>query len=316
MVHSFRPDARSMSRAGIGLVLLLLLVLPAILPGQARAQQAFTPTATIKIPFLLRPQATLVAPPIVITKSVPTFIAREVGVRNLKSTQLSGETTRTTADLAFSDQFTATINVQSPSSMFIGESRVITLEVIPEFLAQASMVRADLLALKFESLDDGQPEKTVLVNTPVRWNWNIAPREAGEQEFFLALSYINNEGSRVHWQNIVLQVTVSQAVTPTNTWTATLIVTQPGTSIGTSTLAPADTPTPTLTPTVTDAPEATPIHSLTPTRTFGEKFSDDVTENPATYLGLLVTLVLGLLGVYFQYIRKSNKESGDKKKQG
>ena len=45
-----------------------------------------------------------------------------------------------------------------------------------------------------------------------------------------------------------------------------------------------------------------------------EKVSNDVAENPATYLGMLVTLVLGLLGVYFQYVRKSNKESSGKGK--
>jgi hypothetical protein len=314
MVHSFRPDARLMSRAGIGLVLLGLLVLPAILPGQARAQQAFTPTATIKIPFLSRPQATLVAPLIIITESVPTFVVTDVGVSNLRSVQLTEQTTRTTAAIAFEEQFTATVNVQSPSSMLLGESRVITLEIIPEYLAQAAMVRAELQALKFDSADDGYPEKTVIVNTPVRWNWNIAPKEAGEQEFFLALSYVNSQGSRVHWQNITLNMSVSIAASPTGGATATFIDTPTLISFEIS-LTPSDTPIPTWTPTPTNTLETASIFTLTPTRTFAEKVSDDVSENPGTYLATVVTLVLGLLGVYFQYIRKSDKKTGSQKKQ-
>jgi hypothetical protein len=304
MVNGYRPGARLLSRAGLGLILLVLLVLPAILPGQARAQQAFTPTATVQFPRLFQPQATLVAPPIQITRSVPTFVVTDVRVSNLETTALTSLTNETTADLAFQDQFKATINIQSPSSMRMGESRVITLEVIPELLAQASMVRADLLAIKFESLDDGQPEKTVLVNTPVRWNWNIAPKEAGEQEFFLSLSYVNSQGSRVHWQNVILQVAVSQIVTPTNGVIVTLTDTQVFTPTHTAIL---DTQTPTWTPSPTNLPEETPVFTLTPTETIGRRLSDDVAENPATYLGILVTLVLGLLTVYFQHIRKKDK---------
>jgi len=306
MVHSFSPEARFLSRVGLGLILLVLLVLPVLLPAQARAQQAFTPTSTVRIPGLFRPQATLIAPPILITKFVPTFVVRDVGVSNLESIPLTNVTNKTTADINFEDQFRATINVQSPSSMLIGESRVITLEVIPELLAQASMVRADLLAIKFESVNDGQPEKTVLVNTPVRWNWNIAPKEVGEQEFFLAISYVNNQGSRVHWQNIILKMTVSQPITPTNSSTATPTDTQPS--------APVDTHTPTWTPSPTNLPEETAVFTLTPT--FMRRVSDNVAENPAPYLATLVTLLLGLLGVYFQYIRKSDKGSDSKKKQG
>jgi hypothetical protein len=52
---------------------------------------------------------------------------------------------------------------------------------------------------------------------------------------------------------------------------------------------------------------------VTPTDTFTKRVSDSVAENPAPYLTTLVTLLLGLLGVYFQYIRKSNKESEGKK---
>jgi len=253
----------------------------------------------------------LIAPPIRVTKSVPTFVVTDVEVSNLKSVQLAGETTRTTAAIAFVDQFTASINVQSPSSMMLGESRVITLEIIPEFLAQAAMVRAELNALKFDSLDDGYPEKTVIVNTPVRWNWNIAPKEAGEQEFFLALSYVNNEGSRVHWQNITLNMSVSIAVSPTGGATATLIDTPTLISYE-ITLTPSDTPIPTGTPSPTNSPEAT-VFVLTPTDTFMRRVSDNVAENPAPYLATLVTLLLGLLGVYFQYIRKSDKGSDSKK---
>lgn len=313
MFNRVRADVRVISRAGLGLAILLLaLVFPALPPEQARAQGASTPT--VRIPHLFQPQATLIAPPIVITKSVPTFVVTNLGVLNLESAQLTGQTTRTTADINFEDQFKATVNVESPSSMLLGESRVITLEVIPELLAQASMVRAELQAVRFDSADDGHPEKTVIVNTPVRWNWNIAPREVGQQEFFLAISYVNNYGSRVHWQNITLKMTVSRAATPTDPGTATFIATQTDSAIGTIILMPVDTHTPTWTPSATNSPEATFLPTLTPTRTFAEKVSEDVAENPATYLGTLVTLVLGLLGVYFQYIRKRDKDSGIKPK--
>jgi hypothetical protein len=301
MVHGFSPDARLISRIGLGLILLVLLVLPASLPGQVRAQQAVTPTPAVIIPDLFQPEATLIAPPILITKSVPTFVVTDLKVSNLRSVQLAGDTTRTTAAIAFTDQFTASINVQSPSSMLLGESRVITLEIIPEFLAQASMVRAELNALKFDSVDDGYPEKTIIVNTPVRWNWNIAPKEAGEQEFFLALSYLNDQGSSVHWQNITLKMSVSIAASPTGGATATLIDTPTLISFE-ITLTPSHTPTPTWTPTPTNLPEATP------TDTFLRKVSDDVAENPAPYLTVLVTLLLGLLGMYFQYVRKRDKD--------
>jgi hypothetical protein len=53
---------------------------------------------------------------------------------------------------------------------------------------------------------------------------------------------------------------------------------------------------------------------MTPTRTFLEKFSDDASDNHAPYLGMVVTLVLGLLGVYFQYIRKRDTAPDNKNK--
>jgi len=303
MSNRYRSDARFVVRMGLGFVfLLLVLILPILLPIRARAQTASTPTATVRIPNLFRPPVTLIAPPIVITKSAPTFVAINVGVLNLESFPLTSKTTVTTADLNYEDQFKATVNVQSPSSMLLGESRVITLELVPELLAQASMVRADLRAIKFESLDDGQPEKTVIENIPVRWNWNIAPKEVGEQEFFLSISYVNNQGSRVNWQNITLQMSVAQPVTPTRPPTATATDTQAP--------APFNTEAPTLTASPTSSP---PFYTLTPTRTFMEKVSDDVADNPAPYLGTLVTLMLGLLGVYFQYVRKNEKDSGKKK---
>lgn len=306
MIHGFRPDARFTSCIGLGLILLVLLVLPASLPRQARAQQANTPTPTFRNRGLFQPQVTLVAPPILITKSAPTFVVTDVRVLNLNSVKLAGETTKTTADIAFSDQFTATINVQSPTSMLIGESKVITLEVIPEFLAQAAMVRAELHALKFDSVDDGYPEKTIVVNIPVRWNWNIAPKEVGEQEFFLAISYVNNQGSRVHWQNITLNMRVSPAATATNPPTVTPSDTQAP--------QPFNTDIPTWTPSPTNSPEATLFYTPTPTDSFSKRIADDVAENPAPYLASLVTLMLGLLGVYFQYIRKSDKGSDSRNK--
>lgn len=313
MSNRFKSDARFISRISLGLVILLiLLILPASLPGEAEAQQAFTPTSIVRFPGLLRPHVTLIAPPISITRSVPTFVMLNLGLLDLRSVQLSGETTRTTAAITFTDQFTASINVQSPSSMLLGESRVITLEVIPEFLAQAAMVRAELNALQFDSVGDGYPEKTIIENTPVRWNWNIAPKSAGEHEFFLSLSYLDNQGSSVHWQNIMLQMSVSIVPSPTGGVTATVIDTPTLISYE-ITLAPTDTPVPTWTPSPTNSPEATSIVTVTPTDTFTKRVSDSVAENPAPYLTTLVTLLLGLLGVYFQYIRKSNKESEGKK---
>jgi hypothetical protein len=298
MIHRFNLDSRFISRIGLGLILLSLVILPILLPDQAHAQRGFTSTPTVYIPFLIRPGATLVAPQLLFTKSVPTVVVTNVRVLNLKSVQLADKTAQLSADLNYSDQFQASINVQSPSSMLIGESRVITLEVVPELLAQASMVRAELHAVEFESVDDGQPDKTVIENTPVSWNWNIAPKQVGQQEFFLALSYINNQGSRVSWQNITLQMTVSLAPSPTDSWTP----------------APLDTSVPTWTPSPTETPAPKALPTITPTRAFWGRVSDNISENPAPYLGTLVTLLLGLLGVYFQYIRRSDKESGGKKK--
>jgi hypothetical protein len=299
MIHRLDIDSRFMSRLGVGLIVLILLMMPTTLPHQVLAQKASTPTPTVHSPILIRPGVTLVAPPIVFTKSVPTFVVTDVQVSNLKSAQLAGKVAETTGDLNYSDQFEATINIHSPSSMLMGESKVITLEVIPELLAQASMVRAELHAVEFDSVDDGEPEKTVIVNTPVSWNWNIAPKQVGNQEFFLAISYINNQGSRVHWQNITLQMNVSLAPSPTLPWTSTPTTT--------STNAPTWTPSPTSSP----APQVVPTMTSTPA--FWEKVSDNISSNPAPYLGTLVTLLLGLLGVYFQYVRKSDKGSDSKK---
>jgi hypothetical protein len=305
MIHRFKIDSRFMSRLATGLILLVLLALPAVLPGGARAQQVDTPTPTQRTHILLRPQVTLIASPIVITQSTPTVVVTGVGILNLSSVLLSRQTTKTTGDLSFANQFTAKISVQSPSSMLIGESRVITLEVIPELLAQAAMVRAELHALTFDSVDDGYPEKTVIVNTPVSWNWDIAPKEVGEQEFFLSLSYVNDQGSQVHWQNITLKMLVSPAATPTYTPTSV--------PIPSDTHMPINTQVPTWTPSPTNLPVAPPAFTPTPTFTFMKKVSNNVADNPAPYLGTLVTLLLGLLGVYFQYIRKSNKGSDGKK---
>lgn len=298
MIHGFNFDSRLMSRFGLGLILLMLLALPAILPHQAQAQEAFTPTSTIRFPVLIRPEVTLIAPPILYTKSAPTFVATDVKVLNLKSVQLTDKLAKTTADLNYSNQFEATINIQSPTSMLIGESRVISLEVTPKLLAQAAMVRAELHALTFDSVDDGYPEKTVIVNMPVSWNWDIAPKEVGEQEFFLSLSYVNDQGSSVHWQNLTLKMTVSPVPSPTSPWT----------------LTPTTTSIPTWTPLPSNSPVPSPIPTITPTLTFWGKVSDNIATDPAAYLGLLVTLLLGLLGVYFQYIRKSGKESDSRKK--
>ena len=304
MFKKHRSGAHLIGRIGFGFIFLFLfMILPILLPRQARAQTASTPTPTVRIPFLFRPGVTLIAPPIVIVNTTPTFVANNVGILNLETFPLTNKTNVTTADLSFEDQFKASVNVQSPSSMLLGESRVITLEIIPEALAQASMVRADLRALQFESLDDGQPEKTVIENRPVRWNWNIAPKETGQQEFFLSISYVNSQGSRVNWQNISLEMTVSRPATPTS----------PPTSTPTETQAPVPfgNETPTLAASPTSSP---PVFTPTPTLTFMGKVSNDIAENPATYLGMLVTLVLGLLGVYFQYVRKSNKDSNSKGK--
>jgi hypothetical protein len=309
MFNPLRPKLRFVGYlAFVLLTLFALTLVPVTSSGQVEAQRALTPTATIRIPNLIRPQVTLIAPPLAITKSAPTFVLVNVGLLDLQSVQLAGETTRTTAALAFEDQFTASVNVQSPSSMSLGESRVITLEIIPGVLAQAAMLRADLNALNFNILDDGYPEKTVVAGTPVRWNWDIAPKEAGEQEFFLSLSLINGQGSRVHWQNVPLKMDVSIAISPTGAASATPIVT-PSLIPYEITLAPTEAPSPTSTPSPTDTPQALSTFTVTPTDTFMKRVSNDVADNPGTYLGILVTLLLGLVTVYFQFIRKSKKDS-------
>ncbi len=279
-------DFRSICCFGSGLIVLIVLTLPALLVRQVSAQTSNTSTPTLNFPILIAPQYTLIAPKLFITKSVPTFMVSNIQVLNLKSIQLTGGITKTTADIDYSNQFKGSINIQSPTSMMVNESRVITLEVVPETLAQASMVHAELHAVTFESADDGQPDKTVVVNVPVKWNWAIASKNTGQQEFFLAISYVNNQGSRVYWQNITLIMTVSAPSTATDT--------------------PPPPPTLTLTPSPTPIPPVAP--TSIPTLTSGQKAADAILSNPVPVVGVAVTLLLGLLSIYFQYVRKKKPE--------
>jgi hypothetical protein len=48
---------------------------------------------------------------------------------------------------------------------------------------------------------------------------------------------------------------------------------------------------------------------MTPTFTFYEKTINSIAENAVPCIAAIVTLLLGLLGVYFQYIRKGGKKS-------
>jgi hypothetical protein len=153
-------------------------------------------------------------------------------------------------------------------------------------------VQAQLKSVSLNSTDDGQPEKQAFLNIPVEWSWSVAAQGTGEQDFFIAISYRNNNGSSVHWQNIPLQLMV---VAPATATTQPLPTAEPSLE-------------PTITPSLTSLPPTEIIPSATPpptaTRTTTENIKVSFANNPAAYLTIIVTLLLGLLGIIVQVTRK------------
>lgn len=210
--------------------------------------------------------------------------------------------------LKYSSFFTGSMDVKNPSVMLLGDSDSITLTITPASITNDSAIQPELLGVadKISILPAVQPEKPINGTSQLTWTWVVDPKVTGKHVLLLNITYKNTQAASkatsARWESIEVDLTVQ--------------------------LPPSETPTPTLTPTITPSPTKTPSFTVAPTLTFtvtpiptftstptlttGEVIKESLASNVVTLIGILVTLLLGVLTLYFQTIRKSDKNSAGK----
>ncbi len=226
------------------LTLLIALGFSNMAVAPALAGGGVTPTATFsgitiqKIPLVL-------ATPVPISSSLLKF----------------------TTVLTLANQLNASLDVQSPPSIPLGDSKVITLQITPSTLqSKSSQIRAKLSGVNFQIADDGQPDKTLTPGVPVKWSWVVSSSTPGSQALLLAIYYLDQKGNvQAQWDNLPINIDISGKVVPS--------------------------PTP---------------------ENLSDQILKNLADNSATLIGVAVTLILGLLGLYLQYGRKGKSDKEKK----
>lgn len=219
----------------------------------------------------------------------------EIAVLNVHTITLPNGAIQNSAELSVSPLGLGSLKLTSPSTIKLGESSIIRLEIrpdsilenlpkvsaptisvnSPEYVLEFSdrlqiypVMTSELKGVNFEIESDNRPEKPVISYMPVEWIWNITPLSAGKQTLILVISVpviINRNydvASAQILKNIPIEIQV--VVTPSP--------------------IPSETPTPTQTPIPTLTP--TPLPPIA-------KISEKLTEN----ISLIVVAIIGLIGV-------------------
>lgn len=288
---------RSCNRLVLGSLLLMALILQTGL-GRGAAAGAFadTPSQPIVIQrtLFILPTLKILSTPVILPTGITKF-----SMRNLATTKVSDDFFKTTADLNNGALFSGSLDMVYPSEIPTGGSKTITLRLTCNSAPEGSMLQPELLVIadKFAITPLIQLEQPASPNSTLEWGWVVAPlsNTSGSQELLLYI-YLKKGGSTAVWDAIPIPLVIPATPTPIPTFTWTPSQTPSDTPIWTST--PTYTPTPLL-----------PTPFMTPTFTFYEKTINSIAENAVPCIAAIVTLLLGLLGVYFQYIRKGGKKS-------
>lgn len=165
--------------------------------------------------------------------------------------------------LNISNLLNASLDLQSPPNIPLGESKVITLQITPSVLqSKSSQIRAKLSGVSFQIADDGQPDKTLEPGATVNWSWVVSSSSPGQQALLLAISYLDQKGNvTAQWENMPINIDISNSV-------------------------PSPTP-----------------------ESLSNQIIKNLADNTATLIGVAATLILGLVGLYLQYGRKSKTDT-------
>jgi hypothetical protein len=266
------------------------------LPGRVDAQSLATST---EAPVMLAPTMQL----------KPNLLRLPAPV--LKSERVNSGLVLKKAELTYSTFFTGSMDIENPEMILLGNSDSVRLVIIPSLFSSDSSISAVLNSSpdKVTVVPDPQSLKPVNGTTPLKWTWLIDPKVPGEHILLLYITYQGSSGSAsdARWDNLEIRLVVAA---PTATWTSTYTAT----SSSTPTFTPTITPTVTLTP-ITFSPTFTPTPTITvtPTSTLtnSQKIATALVNNPAPVIGTIVTLLLGLLTLYFN-VRKGDKKPAGK----
>jgi len=234
----------------------------------------------------------------------------EIAVLNVHTITLPNGAIQNSAELSVSPLGLGSLKLTSPSTIKLGESSIIRLEIRPDSILESlpkvsaptisanspgyvlefsdrlqiyPVMISELKGVNFEIESDNRPEKPVISYMPVEWIWNITPLSEGKQTLILVISVpviINRNydvASAQILKNIPIEIQV--VVTPSP--------------------MPSETPTPTQTPIPTLTP--TPLPPIA-------KISEKLTENISSIVAAIIALIGVLVTAYV--IRINAKESG------
>ncbi len=244
MIKKIKQFSRISSYLIPTLVFLTVLLIPSLITRPALAGGgAASPTATLSFINIQKIPLT-VSSPITISNSILKY-----------STILTA-----------SNLLNASLDLRSPPSIPLGESKVITLQITPSTLqSKSSQIRAKLSGVNFQIADDGQPDKTLAPGVAVNWSWVISSTSPGSQALLLSISYLDQKGNvQAQWENLPINIDVSSNI-------------------------PSPTP-----------------------ESVNDQIIKNLVDNTATLIGVGVTLILGLVGLYLQYGRKGKADAKKK----
>ena len=227
-----------------------------------------------------------------------------------------------------SSKIVGELNLEYPYEMLAGGSEVVYLSIdIPAELLNSSLIsfvrvtisenqpekvpvlqlhktnilisksmRAELTSQSFEIknlMPNIQNVDTQVPDNPTTWAWDIkSPDTYGSH--ILSLRIYLNEDQVPIWTGVFKVNVVGPTATPTGSPSPTQ--------------SPSSTPTmtPTIVPTFTFTPTATP--------TIGERIVEGMVNNPTAVLAIILPFIIGIITIYFQYIRPKRQEKSKKNK--
>ncbi len=217
-------------------ILLLAVWLSACAPAAATPVSAPTSAPAIKSPV---PAPTQTQPPTGPTRSPITVV-------DVQQSRQPNGSIKTTANVTTADNLgLGQMEVASPDTMLMGETRTISLRVSPAAQLASStpiaapgktpylpsfvykfggnidlypIMIAELRTLSFDVDKPGPIRRTISPNIPVTWDWIVSPRSTGRQELAIEISIpavINGVDSELTTlQDLPIEIVV-QAPTPT-----------------------------------------------------------------------------------------------------
>jgi hypothetical protein len=235
-------------------------------------------------------------------KTAPPHSA--IAVLNIKQEKQADGSVRTTASVTAEENLgVGQMEIASPETMLLGETRTIRLRIapaaqlvsltpvaapgktpdVPNFVYRFSgnvqlypLMDAELRALTFDVKPTGPVRRIVQSSAAVSWDWLVTARAFGRQELSLELSI-----------PVIVNGTSSELSTHVLQDVPIVIQVQ------------APTPTPTAAPMPTPTPES-----------FGSRFMDSLMNNAVELLIALIGLVGTILGGIFVIVERM-KPKGD-----